>query len=438
MNCKEALRYLDSFIDYEKIGYKSRELFDLKRIRRLAQVFENPQDSFPAIHIAGTKGKGSIAAFISNILKEAGFTVGLYTSPHLTDGRERIKINNEMINEDDLAFHAGEIKRKLDRENHGFSPTFFEIYTLLAFNYFRVKKINYGVIEAGLGGRLDATNIIEPLVSVISPISYDHTHILGNSLEEIAIEKSGIIKKGCVSISAPQENPALEIIREKCKSLNVELILVGENISFCEIKHDSEREIFDLKGILGNYEGCVSRLLGRHQIINAACAAGIAESLRRRGVKISDESIKKGIEETENSGRCEIIARNPYIILDGAQNRASANALKETIGRNFDYKKLILILGVSKKKDIKGIIEELSSLSDVLILTKANIERAEEPRAIARFIKKKDVILTDSVTEALRRARALASAEDMILVTGSFFVIGEVKKVKFEKEKLSV
>ncbi len=425
MSYKEALRYLDSFIDYEKIGYKSREAFDLERMRRLAQVFDNPHDSFPAIHIAGTKGKGSIAAFISNILKEAGFTVGLYTSPHLTDGRERIKINNEMIGKDELVFHTGEIRRKLEKENLGFSPTLFEIYTLLAFNYFRAKKINYGVIEAGLGGRLDATNIVEPLVSVISPISYDHTHILGNSLEKIAIEKSGIIKKGCVSVSAPQQNRALEIIREKCKSLNVELILVGKNISFCEIKHDSEREIFDLKGILGNYEGCVSRLLGRHQIINAACAAGIAESLRRRGIKISDESIKKGIEETENSGRCEVIAKNPYVILDGAQNRASANALKETIGRNFDYKKLILILGVSKKKDIKGIMEELSFLSDVLILTKANIERAEEPRAIARFIKKKDAILTDSVTEALRRARALASAEDMILVTGSFFVLGE-------------
>ncbi|MEE9500415.1 MAG: cyanophycin synthetase, partial [Candidatus Omnitrophota bacterium] len=236
----------------------------------------------------------------------------------------------------------------------------------------------------------------------------------------------------------PQEDNALKVIKKQCNALGVEFILVGRDIKVKEIYHDSEKETFDVQGMSLDYRHCVSRLLGRHQIINAACAAGIAESLRRRGVKISDESIKKGIEETENPGRCEIIARNPYIILDGAQNRASANALKETIGRNFDYKKLILILGVSKKKDIKGIIEELSSLSDALILTKANIERAEEPRAIARFIKEKDVILTDSVTEALRRARALASAEDMILVAGSFFVIGEVKKVKFEKEKLSV
>ncbi|UCD54751.1 MAG: bifunctional folylpolyglutamate synthase/dihydrofolate synthase [Candidatus Omnitrophota bacterium] len=438
MNYREALQYLDSFIDYEKIGYKNRESFSLSRMRCLAQIFDNPQNSFPAIHIAGTKGKGSIVAFISNILKEAGFTVGVYTSPHLTDARERIKINNEIIAEAELAFYAGEIKRKLDGKKHGFSPTFFEIYTVLAFNYFKAKKINYGVIEAGLGGRLDATNIIKPLVSLISPISYDHTHILGESLKKIAIEKSGIIKKGCVSISAPQENSVLEVIREKCKSLDVEFILVGKNIRFCEITHDSEKEIFDLKGALGNYENCQSRLLGRHQIINAACAAGIAESLAKRGVKISDESIKKGIEITENPGRCEVIARNPYIILDGAQNRASANALKETIRRNFDYKKLILILGASKKKDIKGIVEELSSLSDMLILTKANIERREEPRVIAGFIKEKDVILTDSVTEALRRARALASVEDMILITGSFFVIGEAKKVKFEEEKLSI
>ena len=212
-----------------------------------------------------------------------------------------------------------------------------------------------------------------------------------------------------------------------------------------EIYHNSEKEIFSIQGMSANYRHCVSRLLGRHQILNAACAIGAVESLSRTGstaslksVLIEPTQVLSGIEKTKNPGRCEIIEKNPYVILDGAQNRASANALKETIGRNFDYKKLILILGVSKEKDIKGIIEELSSLSDVLILTKANIERREKPCAIARFIKKKDAILTNSVTEALRRARALASAEDMILVTGSFFVLGEAKKVKFEKEKLNI
>jgi dihydrofolate synthase/folylpolyglutamate synthase len=461
MNYKEAIQYLDSFTDYEKIGYKSREAFDLKRMRRLAEVFDSPQESFPVIHIAGTKGKGSIAAFISNILKEAGFRTGLYTSPHLIDSRERIKIDGEMISKDEVAFYTGEIKEKLDRENLSFSPTFFEIYTLLAFNYFRAKKIDYGVIEAGLGGRLDATNIIKPMVSVIAPISYDHTHILGDTLEKIAIEKSDIIKKGCTVVIAPQEKEAFSVIEKRCESLGVKLILAGRDIKVKEIYHDSEKEIFDIQGTSGDYKHCISHLIGQHQILNAACAIGAVESLER---PIRTGAVRKpepgrfvsGIEKTENPGRCEIIARSPYIVLDGAQNRASAHALKETIKRNFDYKRLILILGISKAKDIQGVCEELAPLADTVILTKANIERREEPDAIAGFIKEKNLISTDSVEEALRKARSLAKAQDMILVTGSFFVLGEVKlhgltavepnpersrrakRIKFEKAKLSI
>ena len=438
MNYKEALRYLDSFIDYEKIGYEGREAFDLERMRRLARIFGNPQGSFPVIHIAGTKGKGSIAAFISNILKEARFSIGLYTSPHLTDPRERIRINNVMIGEDDLAYHADEIKRKLDRENLSFPPTFFEIYTLLAFNYFKSKKIDYGVIEAGLGGRLDATNIVQPLISVISPISYDHTHILGDSLKKIALEKSGIIKKGCVTVSAPQEDSVLKVIRKQCEAMEAKFILVGKDIKAKEVYHDSEKEIFDIHGISGNYKHCVSHLLGRHQILNAACAVGIAESLKRRGAEITEENIKSGLGKTENPGRCEVIARNPYVILDGAQNRASANALKEMINRNFNYKRLILVLGISKDKDIKGVCEELVSLAAAVILTKADIERGREPREIEKFITDKNVFLRESVREALTKGKALATIDDLILITGSFFVLGEAKKMKHEKEKLAI
>ncbi|MGB2706060.1 MAG: folylpolyglutamate synthase/dihydrofolate synthase family protein [Candidatus Omnitrophota bacterium] len=443
MDYPEAVRYLDSFIDYEKIGYKGRELFNLERMWRLAEIFNNPQDSFPVIHISGTKGKGSIASFISGILKEAGFNVGLYTSPHLIEPRERIKINNETINEDDFAFCAGGIKRKLDSENLGFSPTYFEIYTLLAFNYFKAEKIDFGVIEVGLGGRLDATNIVKPLISVVTPISYDHTHILGNSLEKIAFEKSGIIKTGCVVISAPQEEEALEVIRKKCESLNTPLILVGRDVGFKEIYHDSEKEIFDIRGIFTRYKHCTSRLLGRHQVINAACAVAAIESLEKTMSPSTDPNqprrlirgrltngIKKGLEKTENPARCEVIARNPYIILDGAQNRASANALKETIKRNFNYKRLILVLGILKEKDIRGVCEELAPLADSVILTKAKIERAEEPRSIARFTKAKFVTLTDSVGEAMEKAQVSAGPEDMILVAGSFFVAGEAWKTQ--------
>jgi len=438
---REAVRYLNSFTDYEKIGHEGSLPFDLDRMRELAELFSDPQESFPSIHITGTKGKGSVAAFISAVLKEAGFRAGLYTSPHLITARERIKINNEMISEDDLVFHAGEIKRKLEKENLGFSPTYFEIYTLLTFNYFRAQKIDYGIIEVGLGGRLDATNIVRPLVSVITPVSLDHTRILGESLEAIAGEKCEIIKKGCVAVSAPQDEKVMEVILKKCRALGVRLILVGKDISFSEASHDRERETFDISGKNGGYGRLAIRLLGRHQLVNAACAVGAIESLeqiistdpnqpgRLTGGRLTG-SIKEGLEKAENPARCEVIARGPYIILDGAQNRASAAALKETIKRNFDYKRLILVLGISKGKDIKGVCEELLPPADHIILTKAITERAEEPRSIARFAEGKDVILTNSVEEAMERARSLAGENDMILATGSFYVAGEVWKTQ--------
>ena len=429
MNYKEALAFLDSFTDYEKIGYKNRKAFRLGRVHRLAAAFSNPEKSFLSIHIAGTKGKGSIAAFTASILKEAGFRVGLYTSPHLQDLRERIRLNGEMIAKDDFIFHAGEIKEKIRKENLKFPPTFFEVCTILAFNYFRAKKIDYAVLETGLGGRLDATNIVGGFVSVISPVSFDHMHVLGRSLDRIAFEKCGIIKTGCVTVSAPQEKDAFEVIRKKCKSLNARLISVGKEITFKERLFDSEKEVFDIRGTLEHYQDLSSRLLGRHQIINASCAVGVAEALIKKGAKISSEHMKRGIEKTENPARCEIVSRKPYLVLDGAQNRASAKALGETIKRNFDSRRLILVLGISRDKDIKGLCEELVPLADLVILTKAKADRAEEPRSIKKFITDKKVILTDSVREALRRARAAADANDMILVTGSFFVIGEAKLI---------
>ena len=436
MNYKEALEYLDSFVNYERIGYKSRRLFNLERMRALAQVFGNPQDIYPSIHIAGTKGKGSTASFISGILREANIKVGLYTSPHLTDPRERIRINNEMISEDDFAHHAGEIKKMLEGSKLAFRPTYFEIFTILAFNYFKTQKIDFGVIEVGLGGRLDATNIVKPLVSVMTPVSYDHTNILGNSLKKIAGEKTGIIKKGCIVISAPQEESVLKAILKKCKSAGARLTLVGKDIVFREKQCNSRKETFDIRLVQGKYENCTIHLLGRHQIVNATTAVGVAEALKKKGVKISRINIKNGLEKTQNPGRCEIISRKPYIVLDGAQNRASAKALADTVKRNFEFEHLILILGISKGKDVKGIAGELAPLAKAIILTKANIERAEDPHLIKKFITGENVTLTDSVKEALGKAKKEASGKDLILVTGSFFVTGEIKEAIFAQEKI--
>ncbi len=438
MRYEESVKFLNSFINYERIGYRDRRTFKLGRMNKLAELFGNPEENFPSIHITGTKGKGSVASFIANILKEAGFTVGLYTSPHLMDLRERIRLNGELITRDDFAFYADEIKHKLKSAKLDFSPTYFEIITMLAFIYFRAKSIDYGVIEVGLGGRMDATNIVTPLVSAISPVSFDHMHILGETLEEIAAEKAGIIKKNCVCISAPQKKGVIGVIQKKCRSVNAELILVGRDIGFKEIYRDSEKEIFDIDGTLNTYKNCTIYLLGRHQIENAACAVGIAEALVKKGIRIPDESVKKGLAMTKNVGRCEIVQKCPYVVLDGAQNRASARALMETIRRNFGFRRLILVLGISKKKDIKGVCEELIPFSDIVILTRARVERAEEPRRIQIFAGNKSTILTDSVKTAMEKARCMANADDLILVTGSFFVIGEVKRLEYAEASIKV
>ena len=429
MDYKEAVKFFDSFVNYEKIGYVAKESFKLDRSFKLAGSFGNPQDTFPIVHIAGTKGKGSTASFIAAILEASGFSVGLYTSPHIITPRERIKINDKMISEKEFALFAGEIKETLGKEIFEIQPTFFELYTILAFNYFRNRKVDFAVVETGLGGRLDATNIVESKISVISPVSYDHMYILGDTLDKIAFEKCGIIKKGSYCVSAPQEEAALDVIKKRCDSLDVRLSVVGEDFNFSEVLCDDEKEVFVVLGPDGKKRTFTSRLLGRHQAENATTAIAVAEILRKEEPCITDDSINLGIERCKNPGRCEIIGKRPYIILDGAQNQKSAKALKDTIERNFDYDRLILVLGISKDKDIKGICEELAPSADEIIITKSEIKRAEEPAAIGRFIKNKNVILTKSVCEAMEKAKAIAVDNDMIVVAGSFFVVGEVKRI---------
>ena len=428
MNYEEAVTYINSFINYEKIGYKEKSIFKLDRIRKIASLFDNPEKSFRVIHIAGTKGKGSTASFIASILKENNFKTGLYTSPHLVNLRERIKVSDHEISEEDFAYQAGKIKAFLTKNILDFSPTFFEIFTILAFNYFRDNGIDYGVIETGLGGRLDATNIVNAEISVIAPISYDHTDILGNSLEEIAREKSGIIKRNSIVVSAPQNNDVLNVIKDKCKKEDSQLILVGKDLNYKSISHDKRKEVFDIKGVNGEYKNCLINLTGEHQVINALSAVGVAELLIKKGEDITIEGIKRGLERCKNPGRLEILSEDPFIIIDGAQNQESAKVLKNTIKRNFNFKKLFLILGISKGKDIEGIIQELEPIADKIIITKAKIDRAEKPEYIKQFIKNKNTILTQSTEEALLKVRGLVTKDDIIVVTGSFFVIGEVKE----------
>ncbi|MDP3790696.1 MAG: folylpolyglutamate synthase/dihydrofolate synthase family protein [Candidatus Omnitrophota bacterium] len=437
---QEALLYLESFVNYEKIdSYDYRSSLKLEKMKRFAALLGDPQNHTRSIHVAGTKGKGSTAAFIYSILSNAGFKVGLYTSPHLVDFRERIRINGELISEEDLSSILDKIRNIVENYMKDDRPSFFEVYTALAYLYFKDKKCDFAVYEVGLGGRLDATNLIEPLVCVITPLSYEHMDKLGNTLEEIASEKCGIIKSGSICVSAPQDARALKIIEKTCDERGSRLILVGRDIIFKEISYNDTGEVFDIYGASYEYHNLKSRLLGAHQIINAATAIGVIESLKARGVNISEDAVKGGVEAAKWDGRLEVLGKNPYIVLDGAQNKASAGCLADAVKKVFKYRKLILVLGVSKDKDLMGILGELMPISDSAIFTKSSIvARAMEPEKIIEAARKIDsdmenITTASSVKEALDKALSSADKRDLILVTGSLFVVGEAKSYLAEE-----
>jgi len=425
MTYEEAVNYLNSFIDYErKDDYSySEEVFDLKRVELLLKKLGNPHKNLKVIHIAGSKGKGSVACFCASILKEAGFKTGLYTSPHLETFRERIRINDEFISKEDVVELTGIMKPHTEKIG---ALSFFEVYTAMAFLYFQKEKVDMAVMEVGLGGRLDATNVVNPLVCVITPISFEHTQKLGNTLAGIAKEKSGIIKKKSVVVSSVQKKEALNVIKKAAKAKGASVYVVGEDILYQEIKSTDKGQTFSVTGFFGEYAPLEINLLGEHQLINAASAIGAMEALGFNRIIISKEAIKTGLSQARWPGRIEVVGNKPTIVLDGAQNVASAQALAKTIKKCFSYRKLILILGVSKDKDMAGMAKILKPIADKIIITRANLPRAAESDFVASFFDKDENIeITQSVEEAVGMARECAKDDDLILICGSLFVVGE-------------
>ncbi|MCX5699536.1 MAG: bifunctional folylpolyglutamate synthase/dihydrofolate synthase [Candidatus Omnitrophica bacterium] len=442
MTYPEAISYLNSFTDYEKhTQYSYKKDLKLARIRGFLAIIGNPQKFLRIIHIAGTKGKGSTCALVAYILKAAGFSVGLYTSPHLNDFRERIRIllpfvgNRRrmakdfegMISKKELSALVKELKpliNKYNRYSKYGQLSFFEVYTALAFLYFKRQQIDFAVLETGMGGRLDATNVAKSLVCGITPLSFEHTQKLGNTLAKIAAEKAGIIKhNGAIVISAWQAKEAREIIHNRCKKFQARLYEVGR-----QIKYSQSKRGLVIKGLKNDYKNLHLDLLGAHQAANAALAVGLVEALSFYGFNIQASAIRQGLDNAVWPGRCELAQRNPLIILDGAQNLASARVLRSAVEDNFQYRKLILVLGISDDKDIAGICKTLSPLADEVILTRAATSRAADPAKLAGYFKRK-LLLTRSVKEAKLLARSLAGKKDLILVTGSLFVVGEFRDV---------
>jgi dihydrofolate synthase/folylpolyglutamate synthase len=430
MDYQKALQYLDLFINYEtRKNFRYHEV-RLDRVRNILKLLNNPQNCAKAIHVAGTKGKGSTASFISSILRNAGYKVGLYTSPHLHDFRERIKVNDRLINKKDMVYLIRRLKMVIDEyiNKTGDLPTFFEAYTALAFCYFRLKKVDFMVIEAGLGGRIDATNVIKPLVCVITPISHEHMSKLGRTLSKIAWEKAGIIKKGSSVVVASQPKVAEKVIRKKVRSEKAKLFMVGKNINYELLNFNGKHQHFRIAGLYNTYENLKSSLLGRHQVINAACSIAAIESLRAYRINISSQAIRKGIRKTKWPGRLEVVSQQPTIVLDGAQNRASAKVLKKAIEDIFDYEKLILVLGMSRDKDIKGVSSKLGKISNRIILTQALHPRAASLKRLKKYTSnQKPVHLRKDLKEAIKLAKKKAGKKDLVLITGSLFVVAEAR-----------
>lgn len=449
---KEAVEYLESFIDYEKIPvYPYKTCIDLARMNQLLELLGNPQQGLRAVHIAGTKGKGSIACMTASILTEAGFKTGLYTSPHLIDFKERIRVDKVKIRPEQVVGLAVRIKDLIGTEPF----TFFEVYTGLAFMYFKECQTDFIVLETGLGGRLDATNVVRPDVCGISSISLDHTDKLGQTLEKIAREKAGIIKEGAVVVSAPQEPAAAKVIQDVCLRKKTRLFRVGQekaqavfvqDILFELVKSDRDsnaralpgrQQTFNLKGMVNEYSRLELPLLGVYQVVNAAVAVGLVEGLSFSGVKVPMEAVKNGLAKVQWPGRLEVIRDNPKVVLDGAQNKASARALVQAVQENFDYNKLILIFGISKDKDIEGVLRTITPLVDEIILTRADNPRSAGPEDLKKILKNKlkfsaNITVIEQMPRAYETALEKARDNDLVLVTGSFFIMGEIPGYKVE------
>jgi dihydrofolate synthase/folylpolyglutamate synthase len=455
MSYSEAIQYL---YNLQKYGIK----FGLDNIRRLADAFNQPHTSYASIHVGGTNGKGSTSAFIASILKYAGFRVGLFTSPHLVSFTERIKVNGEEIAEHEV-MELAEVVRDMVVRSEDFSPTFFEVVVMMAVLYFQRKQVDLAVFEVGMGGRFDATNMITPLVSVITSIDYDHKEFLGGTLEKIAWEKAGIIKTGVPVVTSSQKHEVMEVINNSARENNARLYTFGEEF-WSLLKKETISEIcFDYysKNSFEIYDINLP-FAGEHQMHNASVAIKAATIVLDRlqftmGQTQTDRVIsviRDGLAATQWPGRLEMIQESPPILIDGAHNPAAARVLSKVLRRSFltRYHNIILVLGIMGDKDVRGIMEPLLPLASEIILTAPAYSRAAPPEVlsgVAASLGFFHVRITRTVKDAVDTAQSIAARElrsgqlnqasrppesgqseiPLIIITGSFYTIGEAKEV---------
>jgi len=426
MDFNEALNYLYG-LGHETLTIK----FGLDNINHLTAAIGSPQRKYPSVLIAGTNGKGSTAAMVDSIGRAAGLTVGLYTSPHLIDIEERIRINGELIGKEDFARLATRIREAAEGlVSAGVLetvPTFFEQVTAIAFLYFAERGIRLAVLEVGLGGRLDATNIVQPLVAAITPVDFDHQAYLGNTIEQIASEKAAIIKPGTAAVIAPQRKEASAVIMKQCLESSVLPVFAGDWLEiemdrqgFPNISYQTEKN---------SYRDLKVGLRGRHQAINAVVAIHIAELLQQRGLNISSEAVAAGLSRVEWPGRLEMIEGAPSLLLDGAHNPAGARVLREFLDE-FWPDEITLVFAAMKDKEIDKIASILFPRARNIVLTRFKDRRAASPQQLAANALRdlNNVIFTESVPQALDWARSVTPKNGLICVTGSLYLVGETKQ----------
>ncbi len=412
---------LDYLYSLEKFGM----IFGLTQVERILDAVGNPHKEIQAIHIGGTNGKGSTAAMMSSILQKEGYRVGLYTSPHLVRFTERIKVNGKEIEEAEVAALTESMREEI--EAAGVAPpfTFFDFTTAMALSYFHRKLVDLAILEVGLGGRLDSTNVVDPLISIITNIAKDHEGVLGKTISKIAREKAGIIKKGKPLITADTQPQVLRLFSKICQGRGSPFFRVGKEFRYVR----AEDGDLDYEGLHRKLWSVHLNLKGYHQAVNATTALGAMEVLEELGYSVSTDAMIDGLREVDWPGRLELVSSSPRVVLDGAHNPAGALVLKESLKKEFQYDRLLLIVGIMKDKDIQSMLHLLAPLADHIILTQPHTDRAAPPALLKKALDPngKKAEIAEDLKEAIERGLALTREEDLLCITGSLYTVGEAR-----------
>lgn len=440
---RSALNYLNSAINFERQSPKilGRTTFTLGRMQRLLAALGNPHREVKTVHIVGTKGKGSTLAMLGNMLQGCGFKVGDFTSPHILDVRERIKVNGTMISEARFTRLMKVVARAARKPRVG-DPTYFELLTAVAFLHFVELDVDIALIEAGLGGRLDSTNIISPEVIGMTAISLDHTAYLGTTLASIAQEKSGVFKRGVTVVCSPQREDVDRIFRAAASEVDAPIRMIGKEIGF-SCRFESSRGLgphtrICITAPTNRYDHVHAPLLGDHQAINCAVALGLLDVLKTRGFEIDDQKAFDGLATVKLAGRMEMICDEPRIMVDGAHNAASVDATMRAIGQNVPYDSMVIIFACQKDKDISGMLRYIRLGADKVIFTKTGSPRSADPVDLAAEfsdMSSKMCQVADSLEEALSIANRAVTRDDLICITGSFYLVGRAKRLQAKLNK---